>query len=107
MPSMPDRGPAREEAIPIRALTLHQPYATLVAVGAKTIETRSWSTNYRGRIAIHAAKGLAGMTAAEFVRLCSSEPFRSELGTEGELLARGVVLATADLFDVRRTEDVF
>lgn len=39
----------------MKALTLRQPWATLVAVGAKRIETRSWSTNYRGPLAIHAA----------------------------------------------------
>lgn len=37
-----------------RALTLHQPWASLIAVGAKTIETRSWSTKHRGRLLIHA-----------------------------------------------------
>jgi hypothetical protein len=39
----------------MKALTLHQPWATLMAIGAKRIETRSWSTNYRGPLAIHAA----------------------------------------------------
>ncbi len=38
----------------MRVLTLRQPWATLVAIGAKRIETRSWSTAYRGRILIHA-----------------------------------------------------
>lgn len=38
----------------MRALTLHQPWASLVALGVKTIETRSWSTKYRGPLAIHA-----------------------------------------------------
>jgi hypothetical protein len=42
----------------VKALTLTQPYATLVAIGAKRIETRSWRTNYRGSLAIHAGKGL-------------------------------------------------
>lgn len=41
----------------MKALTLTQPWATLVAMGAKTVETRGWSTKYRGVIAIHAAKG--------------------------------------------------
>ncbi len=41
----------------MKALTLTQPWATLVAIGAKRIETRSWSTSYRGPLAIHAAKG--------------------------------------------------
>ena len=35
-------------------LTLHQPWASLVALGVKTIETRSWSAKYRGPLAIHA-----------------------------------------------------
>jgi hypothetical protein len=42
----------------MKALTLTQPYATLIAIGAKQIETRSWSTAYRGPLAIHAAQGL-------------------------------------------------
>jgi hypothetical protein len=41
----------------MKALTLTQPWASLVAIGAKRIETRSWATNYRGPLAIHAAKG--------------------------------------------------
>jgi len=39
-----------------RALSLHQPWASLVALGVKGIEMRSWSTKYRGRLLIHAAK---------------------------------------------------
>lgn len=38
----------------MKAITLHQPWASLIAVGAKRIETRSWSTRYRGPLAIHA-----------------------------------------------------
>ncbi len=40
----------------MKAITLHQPYATLMAIGAKTFETRSWKTSYTGQIAVHAAK---------------------------------------------------
>lgn len=40
----------------MRALTIRQPWATLIARGAKTIETRSWSTKYRGPLAIHAGQ---------------------------------------------------
>ncbi len=40
----------------MKAISLHQPWASLVATGVKTIETRSWSTKYRGPLAIHAAK---------------------------------------------------
>lgn len=43
----------------VRALSLHQPWASLIAVGAKTIETRSWRTEHRGRLLIHAARHIA------------------------------------------------
>jgi activating signal cointegrator 1 len=39
----------------MKALTLSQPWATLVAIGAKRIETRGY--RYNGPLAIHAAKG--------------------------------------------------
>ena len=42
----------------MKVLTLTQPWATLVAIGAKRIETRSWATKYRGPLLIHAAAGL-------------------------------------------------
>lgn len=41
-----------------KAVTLHQPYASLIALGAKQYETRSWSTDYRGTMVIHAGKAL-------------------------------------------------
>jgi hypothetical protein len=37
----------------MKAITLKQPFASLVSIGAKTIETCTWSTNYRGPLAIH------------------------------------------------------
>lgn len=81
----------------MRAITLHQPWASLVATGAKSIETRSWSTKHRGPIAIHAAKGL-GRTISEYVKLCNTEPFWSCLrGDAIDYTVRGAVVAVADL----------
>ncbi|MBW2659671.1 MAG: ASCH domain-containing protein [Deltaproteobacteria bacterium] len=37
----------------MKAITLRQPFASLVSIGAKTIETRPWSTDYLGQLAIH------------------------------------------------------
>lgn len=42
----------------MKAISLWQPWATLMAVHAKTIETRSWPTTFSGLLAIHAAKKL-------------------------------------------------
>lgn len=39
----------------MKAITLWQPWASFIAIGAKRIETRSWSTSYRGPLAIHAS----------------------------------------------------
>ena len=38
----------------MKVLTLKQPWATLVAEGIKKYEFRSWKTNYRGTVLIHA-----------------------------------------------------
>ena len=40
----------------IKAISLWQPWASLIALGGKKIETRSWPTKYRGPLAIHASK---------------------------------------------------
>src|SRR5690348_441422 len=99
----------------MKAITLTQPWATLVAVGEKRIETRSWSTSYRGLLAIHAAKGWPLVAAA----LCADEPFRTALvpaadfdrfvtvGREGVSapdLPCGAVVATCWLIDCVRIE---
>lgn len=39
----------------MKALTVKNPFATLIAMGIKDIENRTWRTNYRGRLLIHAA----------------------------------------------------
>jgi len=55
----------------IRALSLQQPYANLVAQGQKTLETRKWSTNYRGDILICAST--TGVGEPTGVALCLVE----------------------------------
>lgn len=42
----------------MKVLTLRQPWATLVAEGIKKYEFRSWKTNYRGKVLIHAGTGI-------------------------------------------------
>ena len=42
----------------MKVLTLKQPWATLVAEGIKKYEFRSWKTNYRGKVLIHAGAGI-------------------------------------------------
>jgi hypothetical protein len=89
----------------VKALTLTEPWATLVAIGAKRIETRSWGTDYRGPIGIHAAKGMK----TDHSESAMSPPFNAVLCAAGfgpQLSftvkrsfpeTRGCVIATAEL----------
>lgn len=42
----------------MKVLTIKQPWASLIANKYKSYEFRSWKTNYRGKILIHAGKSL-------------------------------------------------
>ena len=68
-----------EEADSIKCLTLFQPWASLVALGAKHIETRSWRTWYRGPLLIHAARAFPRWARD----LCKQDPFATILLAAG------------------------
>lgn len=76
----------------MKTLTLTQPWATLVAISAKKIETRSWQTSYRGPLAIHAAKGFPKWAKDTVFE----EPFWKFLETQRPLPI-GCVVATCRL----------
>lgn len=40
----------------MKAISVNQPWAWLIVNGLKDIENRSWPTNYRGTVLIHAGK---------------------------------------------------
>ena len=83
----------------MKAISLIQPWASLIALGHKRIETRSWSTNYSGALAIHASKGFPGWAKA----FAAEE---RELGRLPDKLPRGAIVAVAQLVDVRKTEEL-
>lgn len=43
----------------MKVLSIKKPFATLIKDGVKIYETRSWKTNYRGEIYIHASLSLS------------------------------------------------
>lgn len=63
----------------VKALTMTVPWGTLVALGAKQIETRSWPTPHRGPLAIHIAKTLP----PEALVCCDEPRFRQALEAGG------------------------
>lgn len=49
----------------MKALTILEPWASLLVYGTKQYETRSWLTKHRGPLAIHAGKGRDGLKLME------------------------------------------
>ncbi len=85
----------------VKALTLTQPWASLVALGEKRIETRSWQTHYRGPLAIHAARHWPQSAKS----LLQVEPFLSALhGLRLEDFPLGAILAVGYLASIERTD---
>lgn len=70
----------------MKALSVKQPWASLIATGQKTIELRSWPTTYRGPLVIVASASPDGEALARF-----------RLGH----VPCGVTVAVVDVVDVR------
>ena len=83
----------------MKAISLWQPWASAIALGYKTHETRHWSTHHRGMIAIHAAKRWT-RDEREFVEQFQEEypecPFPEDMPL-------GCVVAVAELTKVIST----
>jgi activating signal cointegrator 1 len=63
----------------MKVLSLLQPWATLVVMGVKKIETRSWSSSHRGDLLIHASLGKkAGL-------IVKDDPFKKYIPDFNEL----------------------
>lgn len=80
----------------IPVLSLWQPWAQLIVAGRKTIETRSWSTKYRGPLAIQAGKVKAHYTDPVYQH-CSTNGL---LDDDIKPLVFGAIVAVVDLVDV-------
>ncbi len=88
----------------MRCITVIQPWATLIAIGEKKFETRSWKIAYHGELAIHAGKKIDK-------KVCRLEPFRSVLAKHGyneDNLPTGAIIAVCRLeecWSVSRSAD--
>lgn len=80
-------------------LSLTEPYATLIKNKIKKIETRSWKTNYRGKILIHASSTKISKESKNNKKLMS-------LVNEKEL-NYGNIICSCDLIDCIEITDEF
>lgn len=78
-------------AASVKALTIQQPWAWAILHAGKDVENRSWSTQYRGPLAVHAACKV-DREAAEWLL---EQGFRVP-----EDLPTGAVLGTIEVMDV-------
>lgn len=87
----------------MKAISLWQPWATLIALKEKRIETRGRRINHRGEVAIHAAQ----RWTRDQADLLDQEPFRFALADHGitrgnavqSNMPRGAIVAVAELVD--------
>ena len=96
----------------MKAITIWQPWASLIAIGTKRFETRSWATSYRGPIAIHAAlrpaHELDRQTSEAIARAFKDYTAIEDLPSYIAGLPHGAIVATADLVDchpIRRNSE--
>jgi hypothetical protein len=83
----------------LKALSLIQPWATLVVLGDKQVETRSWKTDYRGRVAVHASKNFPATARAFAFAGAAARPLaRHDLDPHD--LPRGAIIGTVEIVDV-------
>jgi len=89
----PPAPPGSGAAGSIRGVSLWQPWATLMDLGAKRRETRSWSTTFRGWLLIHAAK----RWTREQQQISAESPFRGAIA--GGKLPLGCLLCVVRVVD--------
>lgn len=76
----------------IRALSVRQPWAWGICAGVKTTENRTWTTDHRGTIAIHAS------TSTQVVNSMRKETGRDSLDRKN--FSFGAIIGLADLVEV-------
>lgn len=82
----------------MKVISLYEPYATLMALGLKTNETRSWDTQYRGPLLIHATKAMPAWCKELF----NEVPFIRALA--GVSLSPGCIVGMVEVVGTTRTE---
>lgn len=81
------------------ALTVRQPWAHLIIHAGKDIENRTWSAKFRGRIFIHAAKGMTRDEWLDALQFCNGmDPmWTTETFPKFESFERGGIIGEVDI----------
>ena len=82
----------------VLALSIRQPWASLILKAGKDIENRCWPTKIRGRILIHAAKGCTRVEmedALDFAEAACGTRYRGDLKS----IPRGGIIGSVEIVD--------
>ncbi|MFP3564750.1 ASCH domain-containing protein [Paraburkholderia sp. SIMBA_030] len=82
----------------MKALSIRQPWAWLIANGHKDIENRTWSTRFRGRVLIHAGKGMTNDEYDDALATAMHCGYRAYFPPRGTL-ERGGIVGVATITD--------
>jgi hypothetical protein len=83
----------------VKVISVLQPHAQLIVLGAKRIETRPRRTNYRGMIAIHASKGPIQMEGSPRAATAMLQALIDGGFDALDTLPRGCIIGTARIVD--------
>ena len=81
----------------MKILSCWEPWSSAIAMGYKQIETRGWSTHYRGLLVNHASKG--GLSNKDKIYLLRTEEVFTACGISMVELRPGHILSVSTLVD--------
>ena len=83
----------------MKAISIRQPWAWLILHADKGIENRDWPTPVRGRVAIHAAKGMTRDEYDDARRLARAICGDTLALPSADQLERGGIVGTVEIVD--------
>lgn len=86
----------------MRTLSIRQPWAWLIVHGFKDVENRDWPTRVRGRILVHASKGMTRDEwegAWTFAHGSGASPKALEAGITRDTIPRGGIVGSVEIVD--------
>lgn len=90
----------------MKALTIRQPWASLILCGGKDIENRDWQTSYRGIVAVHSS---AKMSRVDMEDACDVMqgfvPRFSRTRFQQDQFPTGAILGTVEIVDCVSNSD--
>jgi hypothetical protein len=82
----------------MKALSIRQPWAYLVANGIKTVENRTWKSKFRGQFLVHASQKIDPEGIEDFIAFLgeNDEPIPEEVYLTGGVVGMAEIVDCSD-----------